>query len=188
MTRCARRPRFALRDLLFVVPLLTLVSVVPAAAQGREPAHVFVGLSALRDLGGGEIGETDYDRGYLISAATPLPWARLSIVGEVGANSRKNILEETQHLFALMAGARVSLLRTTRLAVFGHVLGGTERFSEPGFAESGPAFQSGAGLDVALWSRVGARLQGDWRLSRQNDVTYKEVRAALGLTFRLGAP
>ena len=83
--------------------------------------------------------------------------------------------------------SQVSLLRTTRLALFGQALGGVERFSEPGFVESGPAFQTGAGLDVAIWSRLGARLQGDWRLSRQNDVTYKEVRVALGLTVRLGA-
>jgi hypothetical protein len=67
------------------------------------------------------------------------------------------------------------------------VLGGVERFSEPGFVESGPALQIGAGLDVSIGSRLGVRVQGDWRLSQQNDTTYKEVRAAVGLTFRLGA-
>lgn len=175
------------RLLLLVAVLLTFVAVAPAAAQGHEPAHAFVGLSALRDLGSGEIGETDYDRGFLVSVGAPLRWARLSLVGEVGANSRTNILDETQRLLALMAGARVSVLRTTRLALFAQALGGVERFSEPGFVESGPAFQTGAGLDVAVWSRLGARLQGDWRLSRQNDVTYKELRVALGLTVRLGA-
>lgn len=170
-----------------VTIIATMASVTPAAAQGREPAHVFVGLSVLRDLGGGEIAETDYDRGFLVSVGAPLPWARLSLVGEAGANSRDNILDETQRLFALMAGARVGILRTSRLALFGQVLGGVERFSEPGFVESGPALQTGAGLDVSIWSRLGVRVQGDWRLSRQNDTTYKEVRAAVGLTFRLGA-
>jgi len=186
MTPFAPSTRVALR-LLLVAFFVTVVAVGPAAAQSHEPAHVFGGLSALRDLGSGEIGETDYDRGFLVSVGAPLPWARLSVVGEVGANSRTNILDETQRLFALMAGARISLLRTGRLALFGQALGGVERFSEPGFVESGPAFQAGAGVDVAVWSRLGARLQGDWRLSRQNDVSYKEVRVALGLTFRLGA-
>ena len=79
------------RLLPLVAFLLTVVTVAPAAAQGHEPAHAFVGLSALRDLGSGEIGETDYDRGFLVSAGAPLRWARLSIVGEVGDPEEEDV-------------------------------------------------------------------------------------------------
>lgn len=161
-----------------------LVAAPPVLAQSIDGPHVFGGVSMLRDLGTEDVPATTYDRGWLVAAGTPLPWGRLHVVGEVGMNSRTNIVDETQRLSAALGGVRMNLLRAARLVVFGQALAGVEWFSEPGFEQSGPALQPGVGVDVAVWSRFGARVQGDWRLSRQNGDSYREARVAVGVVIR----
>jgi hypothetical protein len=180
MTRSGRR------SFLSVVLLCLLALCAPslAAAQPVAGPHVFGGVSILRDLGTEDVAATTYDRGWLAAAGVPLPWWRLDVAGEVGMNSRTNIVDETQRLSAVLGGLRMNLLRASRLTVFGQALAGIEWFSEPGFDESGPAFQPGAGVDVSIWSRLGARAQVDWRLSKQNGDSYKEVRLAVGVVVR----
>jgi hypothetical protein len=182
MTRSGRRRSFL--SVALGCLTLALCAPIPAAAQPVAGPHVFGGVSILRDLGTEDVAATTYDRGWLAAAGVPLPWWGLDVAGEVGMNSRTNIVDETQRLSAVLGGVRMNLLRASRLTVFGQALAGIEWFSEPGFDESGPAFQPGAGVDVSIWSRLGARAQVDWRLSKQNGDSYKEVRLAVGVVVR----
>jgi hypothetical protein len=179
MTRPGSSLTFALGCLA-----LALCAPSPAAAQPVTGPHIFGGVSILRDLGTKDVPATTYDRGWLAAAGVPLPWWRLDIAGEVGMNSRTNIVDESQRLSAVLAGVRMNVLRASRLTLFAQALAGMEWFSEPGFDQSGPAFQPGAGVDVPVWSRLGARAQVDWRLSKQNGDSYKEVRLAVGVVVR----
>lgn len=166
---------------------LLLLTAIPAAAQVTAGPDVFVGFSPLRDLGTEEVPATDYDRGWVVAVGVPLPWWGLVATGEAGMNSRTNTVDETQQLFAALGGVRMNVWQSSRVALFGQALAGIERFSEPGFDESGPAFQPGGGVDVAIWSRLGARAQFDWRLSQQNGESYRAIRVAFGGVVRLGA-
>jgi hypothetical protein len=171
----------ALRTGLFLVVLLGVAS--PAVAQDAPRGHAFAGVSALRDLGTEDVPAVDYDRGWIVAAGVRLPWWRLVAVGDLSQHSRTNIVDETQRLLAALGGVRVDLVQTSRVTWFAQALAGLERFAEPGFAQSGPAFQPGTGVDVAIWSRVGVRAQADVRLSRQNDATYEEVRGSAGIVW-----
>ncbi len=172
--------------------LVVLVMARPAAAQAAAgvPADVFAGFSTLRELGTDDAPATAYDRGWVVSASAPVWWRRLSVTGEASGHSRANIVGETQRLLALLGGARVSLFRASRLGIFGQALAGVERFSEPGFEESGFAFQPGAGVDLHLWKAVAVRGQVDYRTARQNGATYREVRLAAGavVSFPTSSP
>jgi len=168
------------RAAAFPVLLLALLAA-PAAAQEASRGDVFAGVSAVRDLGTEDVPSVDYGRGWVVAAGVRLPWWRLTAVGDLSQHSRSNIVEETQQLLAVLGGVRGDLVRASRLTVFVQALAGLERFTEPGFEESGPAFQPGAGVDVRLWSRLGARAQTDFRLSRQAGATYREVRVSVGV-------
>ena len=180
MTRFVHRS--AVSVLAGTLGLLLIAS--PVAAQSTDGPHVFGGVSMLRDLGTDDVPATTYDRGWLVAAGAPLPWWRLDIAGEVGMNARTNIVDETQRLSAALGGVRMNLLRAARLAVFGQALAGVEWFAEPGFEHSGLALQPGVGVDVTIWSRLGARAQADWRWSKQNGDTYKALRVAVGVVIR----
>jgi hypothetical protein len=64
---------------------------------------------------------------------------------------------------------------------------GVERFSEPGFVESGLAIQPGGGVDWAMGARYFLRAQADYRMSRQTGGTFNNVRVAVGGGVRLGS-
>lgn len=178
--------RFVQRSCLSALAalLLLLLAAPPVVAQSTDGPHVFGGASMLRDLGTDDVPSTTYDRGWLVAAGAPLPWWRLEVAGEVGVNSRTNVVDETQRLSAALGGVRTSLLRAARLLVFGQALAGVEWFSEPGFEQSGIAIQPGVGVDVTIWSRLGARAQADWRLARHDGDSYKEIRVAVGVVIR----
>jgi hypothetical protein len=169
---------------LFVVALLLASGADARAQTGHAGAdgpktEVSGGYAFLRETPPG--GESlTYPRGWMIAGGHQLFFRRLLVVGEAGFSSRANIVDETQRVRAILAGARVRITRTQRLATFGQLLVGSHRFSEPGFVESGLAVQPGVGLDLGLTPRLGLRAQVDYRLAREGDFTFKQLRAGLG--------
>jgi hypothetical protein len=159
----------------------------PATASGQtgSAADISLGYSVLRDVTSDESG-TDLYTGWVTSAAVPFWWTRLSIVGEAGSNARTNVVAETERLTAFLGGARIGITTGSRLKTWGQALVGFERFSEPGFSESGLAVQPGAGVDVRLVSAVGARVQADYRFAKQTGATYRELRVAVSAVFQIG--
>jgi hypothetical protein len=162
----------------------------PASAQTSSAAQadLFGGFGTLRELGTADVPATTYDRGWAVSGAVPVWWSRLSAVGEASGHWRRNIVDETQRLLAVLGGARVRLLHASRTTLFGQALVGIERFSEPGFEQNGFAFQPGAGVDVRLWKSLGVRAQLDYRSVHQGGDAYNEVRVTVGALLYLGAP
>lgn len=158
---------------------------VTASAQTRSAADVSIGYSVLRDVTSDE-SSTDPYPGWVASVGVPFWLTRLSLVGEAGSNARTNIVDETQRLTAFLGGGRFAITRGSRLETWGQALVGVERFSEPGFSESGVAVQPGAGVDVRVVSSVGARVQADYRISQQGGATYRELRVAVSAVFRIG--
>ena len=69
---------------------------------------------------------------------------------------------------------------------------GAERFSEPGFSETGLALQPGGGVDVGLTDRLALRAQADYRWVRVGAnatdpaVTIDEWRVGIGLAIGVG--
>ncbi len=176
-----------MRSLVLAIGLLALTAfpASPAAAQTVAAPDVSIGYSTLRDVTSGDSIRDPYD-GWLASVAHPFGWRRLAVAAEVGSNSRTNLAGEVQRISAFLGGARVALAGSRRLTVFAQALVGMERFSEPGFSESGVAVQPGAGLDVGIWSRLGARVQGDYRIASEGDATYRELRFSVGAVVTLG--
>jgi hypothetical protein len=161
--------------LMVVVPLAGPVHAQTASASGDLSAA----YSSLTDVTTDTSSDEPY-RGWLVSGSWRLFGQRLFVTGEVGSNSRKNVVDETLRLTGYLGGARYLFWRTPRFAAFGQAQFGVERFSEPGFAESGPAIQPGVGLDVGLTSIFGVRVQSDFRFSSQRDVSYQEIRFSIG--------
>jgi hypothetical protein len=171
--------RLCLTAIVLATPVAAFARQQTVADPGHAKTDVAGGFSLLRELPEGGGDGHDY-KGWVISGARQLLFDRLLVVGEVGSNSRSNIVDETLRLRAWLAGARVRLTRGARLATFVQTLVGTERFSEPGLVQSGLAVQPGAGIDLRIAGPLGARVQADYRIARQDEVTYKEVRVAVG--------
>ena len=85
-----------------------------------------------------------------------------------------------RNLFAVMGGVRFALSRGSRLTTFVQGLVGVERFSEPGFSESGLAIQTGGGADLRLWPKVFLRAQADYRFSKPPSGNFNDVRVFVG--------
>jgi len=164
-----------------------LGTVSPAAAQSEPPMTVAGGYSSLREQGPGGFEPATYPIGWLVAGSHRVGSGRLAGVGEFGVNSRDNVVGEWQRLLGILGGAKFALVRSARMALFAQALAGVERFSEPGFVESGLAIQPGAGLDWAMGSRCFLRVQGDYRLSRQTGGTFNNVRVAVGGGVRIGS-
>jgi hypothetical protein len=151
-----------------------------AAAQDETPITVSFGYASLREKGPGNFPASVYGKGWALSGAHPVGLDRVLVVGEIGRHERRNIVDETQELTARFIGARYLLSRTGRLTTFAQALLGSERFTEPGFEESGFAFQPGGGLDYILAAGAGVRVQGDFRMSKQGNATFKDWRFFVG--------
>ena len=163
-------------------------AIARAQAAADPPAAVEVagGYSVLTELGKGPTSSTTYPTGWFITAGRPVGWPWLVWSGEISVNARTNLAIERQRLVAFLGGAHVPLIHAGRLRAYASALAGVERFSEPGFNESGFAFQPGAGLDIRLWQALGARVQADYRIAWQDTGTYKDVRVIAGAAIRLG--
>jgi hypothetical protein len=166
---------------MFVLAAAFAVGVArDARAQELPLMDLAGGYSTLRELGEG-VGLVDtYESGWFVSGSRRLPWSRFAFVGHIDRHERDNFVGEHQSRTAILGGARVSLLRWSRLGVFAQSVAGLERFFEPGLKEDGLALQSGAGADLRLWLSLGARIQGDFRYVRQGGDDYTSWRLGVG--------
>ena len=162
--------------------LLVLSATTPTSAHAQIPPATTIagGYSALRDLGNAGTPATDYLSGAFATITRQLGPKRLSIVGDVGMNSRENGAIEVVRLRSFLAGGRFDVLRLWKARVFGQALAGVERFSEPGFSESGTAFQPGAGIDLHVWRGLGVRTQAGYRIVRAEKTTFRSARVNVG--------
>jgi hypothetical protein len=176
-----------LRTLAILAGVIGFMAIGPAAARAQGPAlEVAGGYSYLSELASGATPATGYPRGWVVAAGRPVGWRWLVAVGEMGVNARTNLAIETQQVFSVLGGAHFVVWRRGRLDLRASALAGMERFSEPGYSESGFAFQPGAGLDVRLWRALGARVSTDYRIARLDGATFKNVRVNLGAVIGLG--
>lgn len=166
--------------LLTLTLALSLVNATPAGAQVRPKTTVAGGYSFLRDLGTTGTAATNYPSGAFATVTRQLGLERLSVVGDIGMNSRENRAIEVVRLRSFLLGGRFDVLSIWRARVFGQALVGLERFSEPGFSESGTAFEPGAGIDISLWRRLGVRAATDYRIVRSEGTTFKSIRVNIG--------
>ena len=171
-----------------LVVVAALLGPVPhAAAQGEPPTTIAGGYAYVREQGPGGFEPATYPVGWLASGSHRIGSGRLEGVGEIGVNERDNVVGERQRLIGILGGARFGVVRSPRLALFVQALLGVERFSEPGFVESGLAIQPGGGVDWALSARYFLRAQADYRMSRQTGGTFNNIRVAVGGGVRLGS-
>lgn len=184
MTHARVRTWTSLRLVLLAAILLVVARPVAARQAGRTT--IAGGYGFLRDLGEGATPSVDYPAGWFLSGTYQVGLARLSAMAELDVNSRRNFAIETQRLRAYLGGARVRLVTLWRITAFAHALVGVERFSEPGFSDSGVAFQPGASVDVRVWRSLGARAQADYRVTRVSPSTFKDFRVGLGAVLSLG--
>lgn len=180
-----------------VVQVATLVVMVlcvaaSASAQQNPKADLSVSYSALNDA---EMDET-FTTGWAASVAGYLtPW--FSLVGEVGGHYKtftESGVDVDVKFHSLLGGVRLGA-RGSRAMLFAQVLAGGTRgtagvsvgtLSE---SESVQRFtiQPGIGVDVALGSRVGIRLQGDYRSVQDGSKWFAQYRGAAGLVFSFGS-
>lgn len=168
--------------------VIVAATASPAVAQASPPKTIAGGYSVLRELDTPGATANDYTKGWFVSVGHPFALQRLSLVGEIGGNYRRNLLKEVQRLHAFLGGARFTVARSSRLTIFAQGLVGIERFAEPGFNESGIAVQPGGGVDLSLFKSVGVRVQGDYRIARQGDTNFKEARVVVGAVLAVGGP
>jgi hypothetical protein len=175
-------------ELVFTLIVCTAILNVaaPVHAQTSSPRRgdVSGGFSSLTDITTSDSSSDRY-AGWLVSASWPVLGPKIRATGEVDSNWRENVVGETQRLTGFLGGLRYSLSESKRLATFAQGQVGVERFSEPGFNESGVAYQPGAGADVRLTTSLGVRAQVDLRFSTQGDAHYRELRVAVSAVLRL---
>lgn len=172
---------------LALVPSLA----VPASAADTPEADVAVSYSVLRQL--------DAD----VEQTSPLGWVAalagnftdwFAILGEVGGNYKSfdaGGMDVDVKIHSFMAGARFTNRRSAGALPFGQVLVGAARTigTVIGISRSTTAFaiQPGGGVDIGVGPRVAIRLQGDYRLLRDEGETFSEFRFAVGAVFGFGA-
>jgi hypothetical protein len=169
------------RTAIWLIVACFLVGLTPVQAAAQARATAAGGYSYLHELGE---GGQDYATGWFASFAQQIGSSRLSIAGEINQNSRKNTVDETQRLLGLLGGVRIQIAEMGRLRIFADGLLGMERFTEPGFDESGFAWQTGGGIDFRFWRQLGVRVQTDFRFAYEEDTTFKEFILNSGAVLR----
>jgi hypothetical protein len=165
--------------------LLVAVLAIPIGVRAQSSASVGVGYSFLHELEGSQgTGGVSYPAGWLADVAIAPRASSLSLVGEVGGVYRKpaGVL---QNLYGFLGGVRFSFRRSTGLVPFGQVLAGLERYSEPGFVESGFAIQTGGGVELPISAGLTARAQVDFRVAHEQGQTFKEFRIGGAVAIKL---
>jgi hypothetical protein len=166
---------------------LLLAAPAPASAQGRFGA----GLSFLHD-GDAENTATgvtlDFFQGLDDRENVTLGW-----VGDLGWHP-----DDDQHLFSLMAGARVLGETNPNFDWFGQFLLGFMRSSAAGDAgdlcdaldvdcdETGFSFGPGFGVDIPINERVNLRGQVDFLWFTRGDETSAAQRFWVGVSLPVG--
>jgi hypothetical protein len=176
--------------LAFAVALTAALLGQARAASAQSEDHPHLSLAGsyayLREQGIGGAPAVMYNVGWVAD----VDWRmgdRVALVGDIGGSYRSVQNVETQAVYGFLGGLRFGLVHAGPLRIFAQGLVGLERFGEPGFSEKGLAIQPGAGVDVAMTSHIGLRVQGDYRLAREEGVTFKEVRTTVGVVWHVGA-
>lgn len=158
-------------------------AAAPVAAQERA-GDVAFGYSILHDS---ELEET-FPMGWLVAGGTNLD-NNFALVGEAGGNYKSVDVLGTDVNFRVhtfLGGIRVQE-RRTKVMPFGQFQVGLARMSASVLGEgdrsNGFAIQPGGGVEIALGSSMGARLQADYRMIRSDGETGNEFRVGFGLVF-----
>jgi hypothetical protein len=169
---------------------LCLTAALPATAHAQAPGEPRVSIAGgyvfLQQPMSTSVETPTYEVGWLAAGTCRLGSGRWSAAGEFGISSHTNAFDEHQRLMGLEGGVRVAVYSRTRVTLFAQVLAGLERFSEPGLAQSGPAVQPGAGVDMYVSRTVFLRAQGDYRWSQSGGTTFHAYRVvgAIGVAIR----
>ena len=164
--------------------VFALVSVAtPVAAQGRT-GDVSFGYSILHDS---DLEET-FPMGWLVAGGANVG-SSLAVVGEAGGNYKSVDFLGTDlnlRVHSFLGGVRVQE-RRTKVMPFGQfqvgvVHRGASILGE-GDSANDFALQPGGGVDIALGSSMGARVQADYRIIRSEGETGNEFRVGFGLVF-----
>jgi hypothetical protein len=171
---------------LMIGAAIAAVAVPSAHAQSPEQSAIAGGYSFLSEIDTPGLAN-DYPAGWFASFHSTSFFTRISIAGEVTGSQRRNELDETQRLLAILAGPRIGVFDLGRLHISAAVLLGREWFSEPGFKESGLAVEPGVALDLPIAGRAGARIGTGYRVVQAGGDTFKELRVSAGGVLWLGA-
>lgn len=167
-----------------VLCLIAILGVATPVLAQESAGDVAIGYSILHDS---EAEET-FPMGWLFAGGVNLG-SNLAVVGEVGGNYKKvDFFGEDLNLrvHSFLGGVRVQN-RHPKAMPFGQVLVGLAHMGLSVLGESessnGFAVQPGGGVDIALSSSLGARVQGDFRMIRSDGETANEFRVGFGLVF-----
>jgi len=178
------------RPLIALLCVSTFVALArPAIAQDRRPLTVAVGMTTLsEDPPGAVFPSVDYDRGWAVSVSYTFLWDRLGAVADFGSNKRTNFFDEEQELTYYLFGARYDLANWLGLVPYAVGLVGREKFTEPGLADEGTAFQVGGGVDALLWKGIGARGEVDYQIVKYDgdQGRYRNWRIFVGGVVAIG--
>jgi opacity protein-like surface antigen len=155
----------------------------PVFAQGSA-GDVSVGYSILHDS---DIEET-FPMGWLVAGGINLG-SNVALVGEAGGNYKTVSVLGTDvdlRVHSFLGGVRVQG-RQPKAMPFGQFLVGVAHGAYnvlgEGDSSNGFAMQPGGGVDIALSSSVGTRIQADYRIIRSDGDTSNEFRVGFGLVF-----
>jgi hypothetical protein len=167
-----------------VLGLVAIISVAtPVLAQERA-GDVAIGYSVLHDSD----AEETFPMGWLFAGGVNLG-SNVALVGEAGGNYKTvDVLGTDVNLrvHTFLGGIRVQN-HQPKVMPFGQVLVGLAHMGVSALGEgdsaNGFAVQPGGGVDIPLGSRMGARVQGDFRMIRSEGDTSNEFRIGVGLVF-----
>ena len=169
-----------------LVVLCVLVPTVSAFAQNASRLDLSGGYALVQDR---RIDESLH--GWSASAAFYLTrW--LGVAAEIdSSHASQSVLGTDLELAnrALVAGPRIAVWRSSRVAPFAHVLVGTVRASASILGQSDAVTDSGVqvggGVDLAVGARARIRFAGDFRRVL-GDHKGDQLRAAVGLVVPFG--
>jgi hypothetical protein len=152
----------------------------PAAAQVQPRGEVSAGYTLLNDFDFGQF----YPTGWNGSAALNLKrW--FSLVADAGGNYASDDGYSTRE-HAVAGGVRLRY-SWTAASIYLQLLGGVGTFgSNLGESLTGPAVQSGLGVDVSVSRRWAIRFETGGRVVTYESVASPYWRGAVGLVYRVG--
>jgi len=164
--------------------VFALFSVATPVAAQEKTGDVAFGYSVLHDSD----AEETLPMGWLVAGGMNLG-SNFALVGEAGGNYKsKDVLgsDLDMSVHSFLGGIRVQD-RRAKVMPFGQFQAGVAHGSVSFLGESESsnnfALQPGGGVDIALGSSMGARVQADYRMIRADGGTVNEFRFGFGLVF-----
>ena len=163
-----------------VLAVVFVLSAAPAFAQDESKAEVAFGYTFLRDH---TLEETS-TWGWMVSPAAHLNrW--FSVAADVGGNY-KTVNNFSVSETAILGGPRVRYSWSSG-AVYFQMLFGVDKSNYDGDTFSGPAWQTGIGVDLSLAPRWAFRFETGGRRQKIDEDTYPFWRGVFGVVYRVGA-